>query len=123
MKKIDKSFGWFPYSGFGKLSREMREQLHSWLQQKKDQQKFEDDSSEEESKKTPADCSDEEGIYPPTGGGIYPPSAVSAALAQSSIEIRPPPSGAMHTRQESAKLSSTARLVPWSLVSPRSHPL
>lgn len=88
VKKIDKSFGWFSYSGFGKLSREMREQLHRWLQQKKkdkdDQQKleslkepekpeepedqlkrksmFEDDSSEEESKKTPAaDSSDEDG--------------------------------------------------------------
>ena len=85
VKKIDKSFGWFPYSGFGKLSREMRDQLRSWLQQQKkdkdDQQKleslkeaeepedqlkrknmFEDDSSEEESKKTPAaDSSDEDG--------------------------------------------------------------
>ena len=64
MKKIDKSFGWFPYSGFGKLSREMREQLHSWLQQKKDQQKFEDDSSEEESHKNQkskaVDSTDEE---------------------------------------------------------------
>ena len=38
VKKIDKSFGWFPYSGFGKLSREMRDQLHRWLQ---DQQKLE----------------------------------------------------------------------------------
>ena len=73
VKKIDKSFGWFPYSGFGKLSREMRDQLHRWLmdQQKlKEPEKPEDqlkrknmfkDSSEDESKKTPAaDSSDED---------------------------------------------------------------
>ena len=74
VKEIDQSFSYFPYIGFGKVSREIREQLHRWLQ---DQQKLKsfkepekpenqlkrkkDDSSEDESKKTPAaDSSDED---------------------------------------------------------------
>ena len=85
VKEIDQSFSWFPYIGFSKVSREIREQLHCWLQQQKkdngDQQKleslketekpedqlkrknmFEDDRSEKESKKTPAaDSLDEDG--------------------------------------------------------------
>jgi hypothetical protein len=86
VKEIDESFSWYPYIGISRRSREMREQLHSWLQEKDngDQQKleplrklekkflqkeegqlkrkFEDDSSEEESKKPPAaDSSDENG--------------------------------------------------------------
>ena len=76
VKEIDKSFTYFPFIGSSKLSREIREKLHRWLQQQKkalkeaekpeDQLKrksmFEDNSSEEESKKTPAaDSSDEDG--------------------------------------------------------------
>ena len=85
VKEMDQSFSWYPYIGISRRSREMCEQLHSWLQQQKkdngDQQKleplkeaekpkdqlkrksmFEDDSGEEESKKPPAaDSSDEDG--------------------------------------------------------------
>ena len=35
VKEIDQSFSWFPYTGFSRINREMREQLHSWLQQQK----------------------------------------------------------------------------------------
>ena len=45
VKEIDQSFSCFPYIGFSRSSREMREQLHRWLQQQKkdngDQQKVE----------------------------------------------------------------------------------